>query len=209
MYFILLTSLTNGLTLMSMTKKQRNMISQLHKLLRPFMLRRLKADVEKALLPKTETILFTGMSAVQKNLYKSILMRDIDTINGASKSKSEASRTAVLNIVMQLRKCCNHPYLFPGVEDRTMKPMAPHLYENCGKKVLLDKLHAKLKEKDIAPIFSQMTKCWTAIVFMRGYGYCRIDGNTSRGQRRSYYSYNAENSDNVPSLNKSRWSALI
>ena len=47
--------------------KQR-MIGQLHKLLRPFMLRRLKADVEKSLPPKSETILFTGMSAVQKNL---------------------------------------------------------------------------------------------------------------------------------------------
>ena len=44
------------------------LISQLHKILRPFMLRRLKADVEKSLPPKSETILFTGMSAMQKKV---------------------------------------------------------------------------------------------------------------------------------------------
>ena len=65
------------------------------------MLRRLKADVEKSLPPKHETILFTGMSAMQKKLYRDILIRDIDAIQG----KNAGSRTAILNIVMQLRKC--------------------------------------------------------------------------------------------------------
>lgn len=82
------------------------------------MLRRLKADVEKSLLPKTETILFTGLSVMQKTLYRQILLRDIDQINGSmaaagNGSNSQGGRTAILNIVMQLRKCCNHPYLFP------------------------------------------------------------------------------------------------
>ena len=51
-------------------------IQQLHKLLRPFMLRRLKADVEKSMPPKTETILYIGMSSMQKKLYKDLLSRD-------------------------------------------------------------------------------------------------------------------------------------
>lgn len=55
-------------------------------------------------------------------------MRDIDTVNGAN-----VGRTAILNIVMQLRKCCNHPYLFPNTEDRNLDPMGEHLVENCGK----------------------------------------------------------------------------
>lgn len=55
-------------------------------------------------------------------------MRDIDAVNGAS-----VGRTAILNIVMQLRKCCNHPYLFPNTEDRSLDPMGEHLVENCGK----------------------------------------------------------------------------
>jgi len=159
------------------------MIGQLHKLLRPFMLRRLKADVEKSLPPKSETILFTGMSAVQKNLYRSVLMRDIDTINGASTTNSNGSRTAILNIVMQLRKCCNHPYLFPGVEDRAQDPMGEHLYMNCGKMVLLHKLLGKMKERGHRVlVFSQMTRMIDILedyMISQGYQYCRIDGNTS------------------------------
>ena len=98
--------------------EKNKLISQLHKILRPFMLRRLKADVEKSLLPKHETILFTGMSKMQKDLYRNILIRDIDAIQGNS-----GNRNSILNVAMQLRKCAGHPYLFPGVEDRTLPPL--------------------------------------------------------------------------------------
>ena len=166
--------------------KQR-MIGQLHKLLRPFMLRRLKVDVEKSLPPKSETILFTGMSAVQKNLYRQVLLRDIDMINGASNTNTNGSRTAILNIVMQLRKCCNHPYLFPNVEDRSLNPMGEHLYQNCGKMVLLHKLLAKMKERGHRVlIFSQMTRMIDILedyLISQGYLYCRIDGNTTYEDR--------------------------
>jgi SWI/SNF-related matrix-associated actin-dependent regulator of chromatin subfamily A member 5 len=84
---------------------------------------------------------------------------------------------------MQLRKCCNHPYLFPGIEDRTLDPMGDHLYLNCGKMVLLDKLLAKLKERGHRVlIFSQMTRMLDILedyLISRGYLYCRIDGNTT------------------------------
>jgi hypothetical protein len=47
---------------------------------------------------------------------------------------TEAHLIAIPQItVMQLRKCCNHPYLFEGVEDRTLDPLGEHLVENCGK----------------------------------------------------------------------------
>ncbi|CAM9111468.1 unnamed protein product [Phaeothamnion confervicola] len=158
---------------------KQNMISQLHKVLRPFMLRRLKADVEKSLPPKAETILFTGMSAKQKELYRQVLMRDMGTVNGGA----GVQRTAVLNIVMQLRKCCNHPYLFPGVEDRALPPLGEHLIENCGKMVLLDKLLRKLHQLGHRVlVFSQMTRVLDILedfMHMRGYRYCRIDGDTS------------------------------
>lgn len=134
--------------------EKNKLISQLHKILRPFMLRRLKADVEKSLPPKHETILFTGMSAMQKKLYRDLLIRDINAIQGNS-----GSRTAILNIVMQLRKCAGHPYLFPSVEDRTLPPLGEHLVENCGKMVVLDKLLKRLHEKGHRVLlFTQMTK---------------------------------------------------
>jgi SWI/SNF-related matrix-associated actin-dependent regulator of chromatin subfamily A member 5 len=149
---------------------KKNMISQLHKILRPFMLRRLKADVAKGLPPKTETIIMVGMSKVQKILYKKLLLRDLDNIAGVNSGKN---RTAVLNIVMQLRKCCGHPYLFEGVEDRAMDPLGEHLVENCGKLFMVDKLLKKLKERGSRIlIFTQMTRILDILedyMVMRGY----------------------------------------
>jgi SWI/SNF-related matrix-associated actin-dependent regulator of chromatin subfamily A member 5 len=163
---------------------KKNMISQLHKILRPFMLRRLKADVAKGLPPKTETILYVGMSKTQKQLYKKLLLRDLDSITGKASGKN---RTAILNIVMQLRKCCGHPYLFEGVEDRNLDPLGEHLVENCGKLSMVDKLLKRLKERGSRVlIFTQMTRVLDILedfMVMRGYKYCRIDGNTNYEDR--------------------------
>ena len=177
-------------------EKKNTLIRQLHKILRPFMLRRLKADVEKSLPPKHETILFVGMSAMQKKLYKDLLLRDIDMIQG----RGGGNRTALLNIVMQLRKCAGHPYLFPGVEDRLLPPLGEHLVENSGKMVLLDKLLKRLKENGHRVLlFTQMTRILDILedyLVMRQYKYCRIDGNTSYDAREeSIDSFNAPSSD--------------
>lgn len=45
---------------------------------------------------------------------------------------------------MELRKICNHPYLFEGVEDKDAPLHGDHLFEVSGKMILLDKLLAKL-----------------------------------------------------------------
>ncbi|CAM9745440.1 unnamed protein product [Chrysoparadoxa australica] len=177
---------------------KERMIKQLHKILKPFMLRRLKADVEKSLPPKTETILFIGMSAKQKEVYRNVLLRDIDMVNGTGQS-GQAGRTAILNIMMQLRKCCNHPYLFAGVEDRTLDPLGEHLIETCGKMVLLDRLLEKLYRRGSRVLlFSQMTRMldiFEDFCQIRSYEYCRIDGNTSYEDREDQIAdYNAENS---------------
>lgn len=49
---------------------------------------------------------------MQREMYTKILMRDIDIVNGAGKLE----KMRLQNILMQLRKCCNHPYLFDGAE---------------------------------------------------------------------------------------------
>lgn len=175
---------------------KKEMISQLHKVLRPFMLRRLKSDVAKGLPPKTETLVMVGMSKMQKQLYKKLLLRDIDSIT----SGNNQNRTAVLNIVMQLRKCCGHPYLFEGVEDRTLDPLGEHLVENCGKLFMVDKLLKRLKERGSRVlIFTQMTRILDILedfMVMRGYKYCRIDGNTDYDVREaSIDAFNAPDSD--------------
>ncbi|CAM9610522.1 unnamed protein product, partial [Ascophyllum nodosum] len=177
---------------------KEQIIHQLHRILRPFMLRRLKAEVEKSLPPKTETILYVGLSTKQKDLYRNVLLRDIDMVNGTGGGGS-AGRTVILNIVMQLRKCCNHPYLFAGVEDRKLDPLGDHLIFNCGKMVLLDKLLNKLYAKGHRVlIFTQMTRMldiFEDFCVMRRYEYCRIDGNTSYEDREDCIdAYNRPNS---------------
>ncbi|KAG2597605.1 hypothetical protein PVAP13_5KG237900 [Panicum virgatum] len=152
---------------------QQEVVQQLHKVLRPFLLRRLKSDVEKGLPPKKETILKVGMSQMQKQYYRALLQKDLEVINAGGERKR------LLNIAMQLRKCCNHPYLFQGAE-----PGPPY---TTGKMVLLDKLLPKLKERDSRVlIFSQMTRLLDILedyLMYRGYRYCRIDGNTGGEDR--------------------------
>ncbi len=58
------------------------MLAKLHKILRPFLLRRLKTDVASDLPPKKEMLLYVGMSDVQRNVYKQILSKDMDALNG-------------------------------------------------------------------------------------------------------------------------------
>ncbi|CAO2832026.1 unnamed protein product [Amaranthus hypochondriacus] len=160
---------------------QQEVVQQLHKVLRPFLLRRLKSDVEKGLPPKKETILKVGMSQMQKQYYRALLQKDLEVVNAGGERKR------LLNIAMQLRKCCNHPYLFQGAEPGPPYTTGDHLITNAGKMVLLDKLLPKLKERGSRVlIFSQMTRLLDILedyLMFRGHQYCRIDGNTGGDDR--------------------------
>ena len=119
------------------------MVKRLHGVLKPFLLRRLKADVEKSLLPKKETNIYVSMSKMQREWYTKILMKDIDIVNGAGK----VEKMRLQNILMQLRKCVNHPYLFDGAEPGPPFTTDEHIIENAGKMRVLDKLLPKLQEQ--------------------------------------------------------------
>lgn len=173
-------------------------VQQLHKVLRPFLLRRVKADVEKSLLPKKEVNLYVGLSDMQVQWYKKILEKDIDAVNGAAGTKE--SKTRLLNIVMQLRKCCNHPYLFEGAEPGPPYTTDEHLVNNAAKMVMLDKLLKRMKAQGSRVlIFSQMSRVLDIMEdysVMRGYQYCRIDGSTAHEDRiAAIDDYNKEDSE--------------
>lgn len=174
-----------------------DIVSKLHMVLRPFLLRRLKADVERNLPPKKEIKLFVGMSKMQKDWYLKIITRDIEAINGVVKGK--AGRMRLLNLVMQLRKACNHPYLFEGAEPGPPYEEGEHLVTNAGKLVVLDKLLPKLQAQNSRVlIFSQMTRLLDILedyLLMRGYDYRRIDGSTqSLDREKSIDDFNAPDS---------------
>ena len=164
---------------------QDTVVQQLHRVLRPFLLRRVKADVEKSLLPKQEMNLYVPMGDMQRSLYQKILEKDIDAVNGAG-GKGE-SKARLLNIVMQLRKCCNHPYLFEGAEPGPPYTTDEHLVFNSGKMIILDKLLARMKQQGSRVlIFSQMSRVLDILEdysVLRDYQYCRIDGTTAHEDR--------------------------
>lgn len=176
---------------------QEKVVKQLHTVLQPFLLRRIKSDVETSLLPKKELNLYVGMSPMQKKWYRKILEKDLDAVNGANGNKE--SKTRLLNIVMQLRKCCNHPYLFDGAEPGPPYTTDEHLIYNSEKLKVLDKLLAQLKANGSRVlIFSQMSRLLDILedyCYFRGYEYCRIDGSTDHEVRiQAIDEYNAPNS---------------
>ncbi|MCJ1303302.1 hypothetical protein MMC08_006110 [Hypocenomyce scalaris] len=164
---------------------QDTVVQQLHRVLRPFLLRRVKSDVEKSLLPKKEVNLYIGMSDMQVRWYKKILEKDIDAVNGAAGKRE--SKTRLLNIVMQLRKCCNHPYLFEGAEPGPPYTTDEHLIYNAGKMVMLDKILVRMKKQGSRVlIFSQMSRVLDILedyCVFREHKYCRIDGSTAHEDR--------------------------
>mmetsp|Transcript_20123 Transcript_20123/g.59983 ORF Transcript_20123/g.59983 Transcript_20123/m.59983 type:complete len:858 (-) Transcript_20123:45-2618(-) len=186
-----------------------NVVKKLHTVLRPFMLRRIKRDVEADLPPKREIKLYIGLTEMQRLWYTKILSKDAHTLNALG----GPDRVRLLNILMQLRKVCNHPYLFEGAEPGPPFLDGPHLWENTGKLVLLSKLLPKLQaQQSRVLIFSQMTRMLDILEdFMRlkRYAYCRIDGSTSGDDRDLQMdTFNAPNSPKFAFLLSTRAGGL-
>lgn len=164
---------------------QDKVVQQLHKVLSPFLLRRVKSDVETSLLPKIETNVYCGMTDMQIRWYKKLLEKDIDAVNGVVGKRE--GKTRLLNIVMQLRKCCNHPYLFDGAEPGPPYTTDEHLAYNSGKMIILDKMLKKFRQQGSRVlIFSQMSRLLDILedyCYLRDYEYCRIDGSTAHEDR--------------------------
>ncbi|KAL6303969.1 SNF2 family DNA-dependent ATPase [Sparassis latifolia] len=166
-------------------EKSKKVVEALHKILRPFLLRRVKSDVEKNLLPKQEINIYVGLTEMQRKWYRSVLEKDIDAVNGLTGKKE--GKTRLMNMVMQLRKVTCHPYLFDGAEPGPPYTTDEHLINNCGKMVILDKLLNSMKAKGSRVlIFSQMSRMLDILedyCLFRGYKYCRIDGGTAHEDR--------------------------
>ncbi|XP_076863834.1 chromodomain-helicase-DNA-binding protein 5 isoform X2 [Brachyhypopomus gauderio] len=167
---------------------KEDQIKKLHDLLGPHMLRRLKADVFKNMPAKTELIVRVELSPMQKKYYKFILTRNFEALN----SKGGGNQVSLLNIMMDLKKCCNHPYLFPVAAVEA--PVLPNgsydgnlLVKSSGKLTLLQKMLKKLKDEGHRVlIFSQMTKMLDLLedfLEYEGYKYERIDGGITGGLR--------------------------
>ena len=163
-------------------------VAKLHDILGSHMLRRLKADVLKNMPSKSEFIVRVELSPVQKKYYRAILTKNFDALN----VKGGGGQVSLLNIVMELKKCSNHPYLLPAGQFEA--PSTANLaYEGValikasGKLDLLAKMLKILKEQGHRVlIFSQMTRMLDILEdFLEylGYKYERMDGKTAGPDR--------------------------
>ncbi|ODV62426.1 chromatin-remodeling ATPase CHD1 ASCRUDRAFT_22376, partial [Ascoidea rubescens DSM 1968] len=172
--------------------EQETFIRDLHKRLQPYILRRLKKDVEKSLPSKTERILRVELSDLQAHYYKNILTKNYTALNAGSKG----SQISLLNIMAELKKASNHPYLFDNAEQQVLEKVGMPSRENIfrglimssGKMVLLDKLLTRLKKDGHRVlVFSQMVRMLDILgdyLVIKGYQFQRLDGTVPAFQRR-------------------------
>ena len=170
-------------------------IHRLHELLRPFMLRRVKSEVLDQLPEKVEKIVRCELSSWQKELYKQISKKAVAENSTGFADQGQQNSRGLNNVVMQLRKVCNHPYLF--------SPEGYHINENIirssAKFELLDRMLPKLKAAGHRVLmFTQMTQVMTILedyFAYRGYMSLRLDGSTPAEEReKRMYKFNAPDS---------------
>lgn len=227
-------------------EREQNILSMLHQILTPFLLRRLKSDVTLEVPPKKEIIVYAPLTAKQEAFYTAVVNKTIAKMLGQEKTEApvaltssgrpkrrsrkvvdyketdadtpralekylekvgkelEQSSTPVLdvqspldaqinlklqNILMLLKRCCNHPYLVEYPLDPATQEFKidEQLVQTSGKFLILDRLLPALKERGHKVlIFSQMTSILDILMdycYLRGFQYSRLDGSMSYADR--------------------------
>ncbi|CAO3616436.1 unnamed protein product [Cunninghamella echinulata] len=181
-------------------EEQLLIIKRLHKVLRPFLLRRLKRDVESELPDKVERVIKCKLSPLQSKIYTQ--MKKYGVLFTSSTEKGNKSGIKGLNnTIMQLRKICNHPFVFEEVENEINPQRTSNelLFRVSGKFELLDRMLPKLERTGHRVlIFFQMTQIMSIMedfLAYRGVNYLRLDGSTKADDRSQLLKlFNAPNS---------------
>ncbi|KAH8595847.1 putative chromatin structure-remodeling complex subunit snf21 [Bisporella sp. PMI_857] len=191
---------TGGQDKMELTEEEQILvIRRLHKVLRPFLLRRLKKDVEKDLPDKTEKVIKCKFSALQARLYKQMVTHNKLVVSDGKGGKTGAR--GLSNMIMQLRKLCNHPFVFDEVENQMNPANVSNdlLWRTAGKFELLDRILPKYQKTGHRVLmFFQMTAIMDIMedyLRYRSIQYLRLDGTTKSDDRSDLLrEFNAPNS---------------
>ena len=179
-------------------------LPKLHEMIRPYFLRRTKVGVLKFLPPMAQIILPVTMTGIQEKLSKSIMAKNPQLIKAmfANSKMAKNERGSLNNILMQLRKCLCHPFVYSeAIEEKHHDPTVLHrnLVEASSKLILLEMMLPKLRERGHRVlIFSQFLQQLDIIedfLTDTGFEYCRLDGQISSLQKqRRIDAFNAPNS---------------
>lgn len=172
--------------------QQEEYIKSLQQSIKPFILRRLKKDVEKLLPSKTERILRVELSDTQTEYYKNIITKNYAALNAGARGL----QISLLNVMAELKKASNHPYLFDGAEElfllraglASRDNILKGMIMSSGKMVLLEQLLTRLKkEGHRVLIFSQMVRMLDILgdyLLIKGFQFQRLDGGVPSAQRK-------------------------
>ncbi|KAK6924343.1 SNF2, N-terminal [Dillenia turbinata] len=171
-------------------KRRVQVIAKLHAILRPFLLRRMKSDVEQMLPRKKEIILYATMTEHQRNFQNHLINRTLEEHLREKDFTGRGMKGKLNNLMIQLRKTCNHPDLLESAFDGSYSyPPLEQIVEQCGKFRLLDRLLTRLFDrKHKVLIFSQWTKILDIMDYYfseKGFEVCRIDGSVKLHERQS------------------------
>lgn len=170
-------------------KRKAKIVAKLHSILRPFLLRRLKSDVEQLLPRKKEIILYANMTEHQRQFQDHLINRTLENHLKEKSDNGHGMKGKLNNLMVQLRKNCNHPDLLESAFNGSyLYPPVDEIVNQCGKFRLLDRLLEKLfARKHKVLIFSQWTKILDLMDYYfseRGFEVCRIDGSVRLEDRR-------------------------
>lgn len=151
----------------------------LHQTIRPYLLRRVKKDVEQLLPAKREQILRVDLSPNQRDLYRLVLTKNYLELS----KQNQQSR--LVNILGELKKICNHPVCFTNA---SIPDSLQGLLAMSSKLSLLDMLMTRLvKDGHRLLLFSQSIKMLDILeqyLTLKGWPSLRIDGGVSSEERR-------------------------
>ncbi|KAG8391560.1 hypothetical protein BUALT_Bualt01G0200300 [Buddleja alternifolia] len=199
-------------------EKAREQFKILKNVLGAFMLRRTKSKLMKcgtlSLPPVTEITVMAPLVPLQKKVYISILRKELPKLLALASGASNAQ--SLHNVVIQLRKACNHPYLFPGIEPEPYQE-GEHLVQVSGKLLVLDQLLQKLHNSGHRVLlFAQMTHTLDILqdfLELRKYTYERLDGSIRAEERfaaiRSFSQKSAKKSHSADAYQSSPFVFLI
>lgn len=170
------------------TELTKENVPRLHAMLRPFFLRRTKAQVLTFLPAMAQIIVPVTLTVLQRELYKSILARNPELLKaifgGSRRALAKTERASLNNILMQLRKCLCHPFVYnQEIEERSTNLTLSHrnLVEASSKLQLLEIMLPKLQERGHRVlIFSQFLNMLDIVEdFLDGLGlfHERLDGS--------------------------------
>lgn len=188
------------------TEETNRIVTKMHEILRPFVLRRLKTEtLGDKIPPKREIVVYCGMSSLQREYYAEVLAGDLRD-NLIAAGVENAKKISQINMTMNLRKVCNHPFLFGDLIDQTTGESLRYssggkfLVLSSGKMKLLDRMLMKLhSQKHKVLIFSQMTSLMDILedfLVAKQFSFVRFDGSTKLIERqRCIDQFNAKESD--------------